>query len=81
MQRWTLPLIRYGRRESYHRHARHACAHHGAGSFPSLGTADAKRTIGMLDIFGFESFKKNSLEQLLINFANERLQAHFNECV
>jgi len=48
---------------------------------PNIGTADAKRTIGMLDIFGFESFKKNSLEQLLINFANERLQAHFNECV
>ena len=44
-------------------------------------TADAKRSIGMLDIFGFESFKTNSLEQLLINFANERLQAHFNEYI
>ena len=45
------------------------------------GAVDAKRTIGMLDIFGFESFQTNSLEQLLINFANEKLQAHFNEYI
>jgi myosin heavy subunit len=48
-----------------------------AGSLP----ADAKRTIGMLDIFGFEAFQRNSLEQLLINFANEKLQSHFNEYI
>eukprot|EP01134_Creolimax_fragrantissima_P004645 CFRG4645T1 len=46
-----------------------------------LCVEDMAQYCGILDIFGFEVFKTNDLEQLCINYANESLQDFFNNFV
>ncbi|XP_020932158.1 myosin-IIIb isoform X3 [Sus scrofa] len=43
----------------------------------NICSADDGMNVGILDIFGFENFQRNSFEQLCINIANEQIQYYF----
>ncbi|KAG1673181.1 hypothetical protein FOA52_015292 [Chlamydomonas sp. UWO 241] len=58
-----------------------SCGGSGGTSTGAHASEGGELSIGLLDIYGFESFGFNDLEQLCINLANEKLQQHFNEHV
>lgn len=47
--------------------------------FSFLTNSGDQNTIVIHDMFGFECFNRNGLEQLMINTFNEQLQYHYNQ--
>ena len=63
---------------SYH-HQTHHNHNHQHHQLSSSAAKESLKEIGILDIYGFEHFQKNSFEQLCINLANEQIQYFFNK--
>lgn len=72
----------YGRLFSQITHQANKSLSVGSELDESVAANSAKNLcIGLLDIFGFEIFNKNSFEQLCINYGNEKLQQYFIDYV
>ena len=50
------------------------------GAIP-FSSSENCTSVGILDIYGFESLLENGFEQLFINYANEKLQSLFNKVI